>query len=110
MEFGTGYRVTFFLIQRGNRKIDWKVIEQPVWLDIIEKERDLLYEKTLALKVKEEKVQLLKNTKQKFRLQVDGQTYDFNISFARLPDGVKVETRGMIAWNASDYNGEPMLK
>ena len=46
-------------------------------------------------------------TKQKFRLQVDGQTYDFNISFAQLPDGVKAETRGMIAWNASDYNGEP---
>lgn len=104
---GRDTELLFSLFSRGNRKIDWKVIEQPVWLDIIEKERDLLYEKTLALKVKEEKVQLLKNTKQKFRLQVDGQTYDFNISFARLPDGVKVETRGMIAWNASDYNGEP---
>lgn len=103
---GQDAEITLSIFSRGSRAIDWKLTQRPAWLEMKEKERELLYEKTLVLKIDKEKELLLKNTKQNFHLQVDGQTYEFEISFVRQPDGTKVENQRMVAWNASDYNGK----
>lgn len=102
---GQNAEVTLSLFSRGGKVIDWQFTQQPMWLEAVEKERELIYEKTLILKVKDENAQRLKNTKQKFNLYVDGQTYEFVASFTRLPNEEKTEIQRMIAWNASDCNG-----
>lgn len=103
---GQDAEIILSLFSRGNKTIDWKVIEQPAWLVLNEKERGMMHEKTVVMKVKKEYEQLLKNTKQKFRLQVDGQTYDFRLTFVRLRGETNTERQRMVAWNASEYSGK----
>lgn len=104
---GQGTEVLLSLFSRGNKAIDWQLTQSPAWLEVVEKDRGLTYEKTLILKLKEENAQPPEATGQKLRLQVDGQTYEFATSLARLPVGAKAETQRMIAWNASDCLGHP---
>lgn len=93
--------ISISLFSKNGKKINWSCKNKPSWLDIKERNTNLLGEEKLTLGISGK--QSIRNKSAKITLVVDKQNYNFEIQTKKTPANIKTESKKMIVWNAAAY-------